>query len=345
MVEMLGTLAIVGVLSIGGILGYSYGMDKYRANTIINDVMLRSVDLIAQKMRGGSPNLAEWQTTTAGGYTIGLENGTTGIQVDGLPKQLCQIVFDSMINNATIKVGATEYDTPSDDVCGDTNTMVFYVDDTASIKTEETTTTAEPPCEGDNCPCTSNDQCNANQYCADTNETSVHATPSMCKSLPSSDTYKILGKSYLIIRDSHSWWDAVNICSAFGKKNGVNMSLVSYEDFQNNSQSLMLALYQNVSYIDFWSSTTFDNSAYYFMVGYGNYSMEEKHLPDRSILCHIPEETQEYGNECVSNEECVKCDNGWKIFQANGTPCKASNGVSGYCSGDGECIVSSVTIR
>lgn len=32
MVEMLGVLAIMGVLSIGGIMGYSYAMDKHRAN-------------------------------------------------------------------------------------------------------------------------------------------------------------------------------------------------------------------------------------------------------------------------------------------------------------------------
>ena len=31
MVEMLGTLAIIGVLFIGGIAGYKYGIDKYRA--------------------------------------------------------------------------------------------------------------------------------------------------------------------------------------------------------------------------------------------------------------------------------------------------------------------------
>ncbi len=43
MVEMLGTLAIIGVLSIGGIMGYSYGMDKYRANQTINDIMLKMV--------------------------------------------------------------------------------------------------------------------------------------------------------------------------------------------------------------------------------------------------------------------------------------------------------------
>ena len=38
MVEMLGVLAIVGVLSIGGIMGYSYAIDKYRANETMNDL-------------------------------------------------------------------------------------------------------------------------------------------------------------------------------------------------------------------------------------------------------------------------------------------------------------------
>ena len=36
MAEMLGVLAVIGVLSIGGIMGYSYGMDKYRANELTN---------------------------------------------------------------------------------------------------------------------------------------------------------------------------------------------------------------------------------------------------------------------------------------------------------------------
>ena len=47
MVEMLGTLAIIGVLSIGGAIGYSYGMDKHRANQTMNDINLRMIDLIA----------------------------------------------------------------------------------------------------------------------------------------------------------------------------------------------------------------------------------------------------------------------------------------------------------
>lgn len=56
MVEMLGTLAIISVLSVGAIAGYSYGMDKYRANQTINDVMLRAVDIITYTNRGIDPN-------------------------------------------------------------------------------------------------------------------------------------------------------------------------------------------------------------------------------------------------------------------------------------------------
>ncbi len=37
MVEMLGVLAIIGVLSVGAIAGYSQAMGKYRANKTIND--------------------------------------------------------------------------------------------------------------------------------------------------------------------------------------------------------------------------------------------------------------------------------------------------------------------
>ena len=60
MVEMLGTLAIIGVLSIGGIMGYSYGIDKHRANKTINDIILRRVDLTTQLDTHTSPNSNSW---------------------------------------------------------------------------------------------------------------------------------------------------------------------------------------------------------------------------------------------------------------------------------------------
>ena len=41
MVEMLGVLAIIGVLSLAGLAGYTIAMNYYKANQTIHDVMLR----------------------------------------------------------------------------------------------------------------------------------------------------------------------------------------------------------------------------------------------------------------------------------------------------------------
>ena len=133
MVEMLGTLAIIGVLSIGGIAGYSYGMDKYRANTIINDVNLRAIDLIAQANRGGDLSLSEWSAKTAGNYDIGLEmesgEATGGIFVKGVKQPVCEMLSEALIQTATVKIGTVEYTDATNIVCGEENDMVFYYDD------------------------------------------------------------------------------------------------------------------------------------------------------------------------------------------------------------------------
>ena len=60
MVEMLGVLAIIGVLSIGGIAGYTLAMNRYRANEILNAAAL--VAIAATSADGGAGaerNLAE----------------------------------------------------------------------------------------------------------------------------------------------------------------------------------------------------------------------------------------------------------------------------------------------
>ena len=130
MVEMLGTLAIIGVLSIGGIVGYSYGMDKYRANTIMNDVNLRAIDLIAQVNRGGDLSLSEWPEKSTAGYIITLEKGTDGItggiKISGIEKQVCEMLAKDLLpQNTTLKINGADY--TSDD-CGETNTLIFYYD-------------------------------------------------------------------------------------------------------------------------------------------------------------------------------------------------------------------------
>ena len=48
MVEMLGVLAIIGVLSIGGIAGYTLAMNRYRANEALQAASLVAIEAIAQ---------------------------------------------------------------------------------------------------------------------------------------------------------------------------------------------------------------------------------------------------------------------------------------------------------
>lgn len=132
MVEMLGTLAVMGVLSIGGIMGYSYAVDKYHANQIMNDVNLRGIDLIAQASRGGNFSLAEWPTKTSGDLDIGLEvdeatNTTEGeIYVKDVEKRICEIIADDLLpEEVELIIDGEAYVSGA---CGETNKMVFYYD-------------------------------------------------------------------------------------------------------------------------------------------------------------------------------------------------------------------------
>ena len=46
MIEMLGVLAIIGVLSVGGIAGYSKAMTKFKINKMIEDYSNLTFNLI-----------------------------------------------------------------------------------------------------------------------------------------------------------------------------------------------------------------------------------------------------------------------------------------------------------
>ena len=54
MVEMLGVLAIIGVLSVGGIAGYRMAMNKHHANEWLNDFNLFSIEVKSQWERRDS---------------------------------------------------------------------------------------------------------------------------------------------------------------------------------------------------------------------------------------------------------------------------------------------------
>ncbi len=65
MVEMLGTLAVIGVLSIAGITGYKYAMTRYQVNTIVNEVNLLSNQI---SMVMNNPHTGEYELSLGNPY-------------------------------------------------------------------------------------------------------------------------------------------------------------------------------------------------------------------------------------------------------------------------------------
>ena len=133
MVEMLGTLAIIGVLSIGGIAGYSYGMDKYRANQTMNEITLRSVDLMAQ-INNGNDNLTldNWKNEKTT-YPISLvfdeDTYSPLIQVSNVPERVCEMIVKGMATQAAITVNSYYTIGQEDGGCEDENNLTFYFGD------------------------------------------------------------------------------------------------------------------------------------------------------------------------------------------------------------------------
>ena len=99
MVEMLGTLAIIGVLSVGGIAGYRYAMNRYKTNEILNEVNQRAVIATAQLALGKAPediHFTDFKNDMGFArfsneiLTIEGESNTFGIQVDNIEKDVCE---------------------------------------------------------------------------------------------------------------------------------------------------------------------------------------------------------------------------------------------------------------
>ena len=103
MVEILGVLAVIGVLSAGGIYGYSFAMDKYRANDIVNEVNKRIQDTWHKYQDKPLPDsFDEWPDTTPTGFPINIvssgNNLTFSVDVENVPNRVCQQVLNMNLN-------------------------------------------------------------------------------------------------------------------------------------------------------------------------------------------------------------------------------------------------------
>ena len=135
MVEMLGTLAIVGVLSVGAIGGYSYAMNKHRTNELIYEATKRAQWVGTQlEMNNPNPSINTFGNDSLGGgrftgQVLQLENGQIGIAVADLKEAVCDAIKDEIGDNTVIRA-IKNTDATGDVVCdeGVTATLVFNRD-------------------------------------------------------------------------------------------------------------------------------------------------------------------------------------------------------------------------
>ena len=126
MVEMLGVLAIIGVLSIGGIAGYTMAMNRYRANEILNAASMLGVVAMSQNAGQGD---------SSGTYTA-LVSGAQ------LPAGASAM---SLTDADTISVTLTDADicTTMQNIAGTDSGRVDCDDETATIELNPTATTGD----------------------------------------------------------------------------------------------------------------------------------------------------------------------------------------------------------
>ena len=137
MVEMLGVLAIIGVLSIGGIQGYTYAMNKYRSNNVLNEMNIASLHLATTLLSSreahkvialGEPYDSGQLTTEAYPFAYGCGNydsterschqEETGFwaKISDVPEKVCQQILseakhlpnivEQRLNGAVVEDGA-----------------------------------------------------------------------------------------------------------------------------------------------------------------------------------------------------------------------------------------------
>ncbi len=132
--EMLGVLAIMGILTIGGIAGFNYAMNKQRANATVDYVNQLAVLGTGQMLAGGTPKLLDYPDHTSSGYPAKITTDTTVpnaffIEIDKVPMPVCDEIISrldgwKMVNDIGFfgKIGA----------CSDAEQVKMWFEITAS---------------------------------------------------------------------------------------------------------------------------------------------------------------------------------------------------------------------
>ena len=100
MVEMLGVLAVISVLTMGGLIGYNHAMNKYRTNLILNEINQRLVVAKQQATVGLPLNMSEFDEHIFGDVKITASMDSTDpdvvyFELENIPEAVASMLVSS----------------------------------------------------------------------------------------------------------------------------------------------------------------------------------------------------------------------------------------------------------
>ena len=225
MIEMLGVLAIVGVLSIGGIALYRRAVNNHHANTILDDVNRFAFVITERGNFTIDAEIPKGDFKESGLYTLKgyqAESGQYSITVKNVPKGVCELLVDKGVIDYKVGVvtaghDVTEeilFDTLHTDLCQETSDVAFYFGDTSAVCNGNEDEPAE---------CTTNADCCGGSFCH-----YIHATDSNqvgegngeCQKIELIDFERITVSNKVWTRSTNTmnFWSAENWCITQGLK-------------------------------------------------------------------------------------------------------------------------------
>ena len=313
MIEMLGVLAIIGVLSIGGLLGYRRAVNNHQANQILDDANRLAFVILESNQAFQTDDFMEEELIDSVPYT-GTYNldafmaagGQFGIVVTKVPKGVCEALLPKVAVEYKVRVmpGSEEkylvpqmsnvgtiYDSFHKDICNDTNDIVLYFGDTSAQ--------CNKPDEGETyTKCLSNAECCGGYFCVFENPSGAYDREKgdgLCIKLSDFSDVETAtmsdGHTWTRSTAPMTWWSAQNWCAALGLQ-PVSRADIGCRNINNNTcdSSALTAMSNTWNYsLWHWLETTPSGTSYGVITGWKEISTRYKNIVlyySGIALCH-----------------------------------------------------------
>ena len=292
MVEMLGVLAIIGVLSVGGISAYSTAMKKYKANELMAATMQEAVLISAQLATGKTnPTLSGINNSLFTSIFIIPNSYNFKLTLSPIDEEVCKNIQASLGGSSIIletsqncsemtfhknlipkksNVSTDIKDTACQNIHCKEETSCFQgsclenIDTGRCLNGNVFLSYAQNPCSTEtpkNMECTKNSDCKNGQFCkfyAEVTERnpSGEITSSICSDLGNTRLSLASGnftQGQFLIGPLLNWWSAENWCKAHKKRLATLSDLeCDYDEKSCDDWSAIKNIYPN-SAIIYWT--------------------------------------------------------------------------------------------